>query len=192
MPPCEGGAVPPASRLISVDDAPALTELVLADRSFLAPWDPVRDDDWFTVEGQDAAIREILARYDQGTALPHVVLDAAGEIAGRINLGGIVRGPFLSAGLGYWVAADRNGRGLASAAVRHITGIAFRDLGLHRIEAGTLVHNAASQRVLERNGFARFGLAPRYLHIAGRWQDHVMFQVLNEDSTPASTARPGA
>jgi [ribosomal protein S5]-alanine N-acetyltransferase len=185
---CKGGAVPPATRLISVDDAPALTELVRANRTFLAPWDPVRGDDWFTVEGQDAAIREILAGYDRGAALPHVVLDAAGEIAGRINLAGIVRGPFLSAGLGYWVSAARNGRGLASAAVRNIKEIAFRELGLHRIEAGTLVHNAASQRVLERNGFARFGLAPRYLRIAGRWQDHAMFQVLNEDGAHASTA----
>ena len=178
--PCEGGVVPPPTRLLTVDDAAALTELVRANRSFLAPWDPVRDEDWFTVEGQDAAIREILAEHDRGTALPHVVLDDEGEIAGRINLGRIARGPFLSAGLGYWVAADRNGRGLASAAVGHLKDIAFRELGLHRIEAGTLVHNAASQRVLERNGFARFGLAPRYLRIAGSWQDHVMFQVLNE------------
>ncbi len=47
------------------------------------------------------------------------------------------------------------------------------------MEAGTLVHNLGSQRVLERNGFVRFGLAPQYLRIAGRWQDHVLFQVLN-------------
>jgi ribosomal-protein-alanine N-acetyltransferase len=62
------------------------------------------------------------------------------------------------------------------AAVRH----AFEQLGLHRAEAGTLVHNVASQRVLERNGFTRFGMAPRYLRIAGKWQDHVLFQRLNE------------
>jgi ribosomal-protein-alanine N-acetyltransferase len=36
-----------------------------------------------------------------------------------------------------------------------------------------------SQRVLEHNGFLRFGLAPQYLRIAGRWQDHVLFQKLN-------------
>lgn len=50
------------------------------------------------------------------------------------------------------------------------------ELGLHRIEAGTLPRNVASQRVLERNGFERFGLARRYLQIAGRWRDHVLFQ----------------
>jgi ribosomal-protein-alanine N-acetyltransferase len=55
-------------------------------------------------------------------------------------------------------------------------------LRLHRAEAGTLVHNIGSQRVLERNGFARYGLAPKYLRIAGRWQDHVLFQRINESN----------
>jgi ribosomal-protein-alanine N-acetyltransferase len=53
---------------------------------------------------------------------------------------------------------------------------AFGPAGLHRLEAGTLTDNIASQRVLERNGFERIGLAPRYLHIAGRWRDHILFQ----------------
>jgi ribosomal-protein-alanine N-acetyltransferase len=33
--------------------------------------------------------------------------------------------------------------------------------------------------VLEHNGFVRFGVAPAYLNIAGRWQDHAMYQVVN-------------
>ena len=47
------------------------------------------------------------------------------------------------------------------------------------MEAGALPHNVRSQRVLERNWFVRFGVAPRYLSIAGHWQDHVMYQVLS-------------
>ena len=38
--------------------------------------------------------------------------------------------------------------------------------------------NGSSQRVLERNGFVRIGLAPHYLKIAGRWQDCVLHQLL--------------
>ncbi len=47
------------------------------------------------------------------------------------------------------------------------------------MQAETLLHNTGSQRVLERNGFERIGLAPAYLRIAGSWQDHILFQVLN-------------
>lgn len=65
---------------------------------------------------------------------------------------------------------------MATAAVAEAAEIATMDLGLHRLQAETLVHNAGSQRVLEKNGFSRYGLAPKYLLIAGHWQDHVMFQ----------------
>ena len=52
------------------------------------------------------------------------------------------------------------------------------DLGLHRLEAGTLAHNTGSQRVLLKCGFTEIGLAPGYLKIAGEWQDHLLFQRL--------------
>jgi [ribosomal protein S5]-alanine N-acetyltransferase len=171
-----------ATRLISLDDAPVLAKLVQANRDFLAPWDPVRGEDYYTEGGQRAEILSSLSQHAQGLKLPHVILAESGAVAGRINLNTIVRGAFQSASLGYWVAAADNGRGLATAAVRDMVRVAFGELSLHRVEAGTLVHNVRSQRVLERNGFVRFGLAPRYLKIAGRWQDHVLYQLLNPGS----------
>lgn len=59
-----------------------------------------------------------------------------------------------------------------------IKTIAFTQLGLHRLQAETLVHNTGSQRVLTRNGFAPYGIAPQYLKIADEWQDHILYQVL--------------
>ena len=72
----------------------------------------------------------------------------------------MVRRALPSCTLGYWVSEHANGRGFASAAVREMAILAFGELGLHRVEAATLTHNARSQRVLEKNGFVRFGLAP--------------------------------
>jgi [ribosomal protein S5]-alanine N-acetyltransferase len=133
-----------------------------------------------------AVVESALARHEAGTAHPRVILNEAGTVAGRVNLADIVRGPFQSANLGYWVSAADNGRGLATAAVREAVTVAFSELGLHRVQAGTLLHNAGSQRVLERNGFTRIGVAPAYLNIAGRWQDHILFQVVaSPGSAPA-------
>lgn len=107
-----------------------------------------------------------------------LLVDAsAGTIVGRATLSGLVRGPFQSANLGYWIDGALNGRGLATAVV----GASRGELGLHRLQAATLRHNAGSQRVLERNGFERIGSAPRYLKIAGRWQDHDLFQRILHD-----------
>jgi len=166
-------------RLLSLDDIPALAELFGANRVFLAPWEPERGVDYFSIDGQRVVVEEALDRYEQGLTYPHVILDDAGEVVGRINIGNIVRGPFQSCGVGYWVSEHANGRGLATAALSEIKELAFGQLGLHRMEAGTLAHNVRSQRVLEKNGFVRFGLAPSYLEIAGRWQDHALYQVLN-------------
>ncbi len=168
-----------ATRLMTVADAPAMAALLRANRDFLAPWEPARAVGYFTDAGQQAIIEDALRQHAQGTTLPHVIL-ADGRIAGQITLNNIIRGPLLSASLGYWVAADLNGRGIATAAARDIARIAFGELALHRLEAGTLPHNTASQRVLHHVGFLRYGLAPRYLKIAGEWRDHVLFQLLNE------------
>jgi len=154
-----------ACRLITTDDAPALAELQRLNRAFLAPWEPVRGDGYFTEAGQRAAIEQALTEHEQGRSLPQVILDDGAGIVGRITLNGIVRGAFQSCSVGYWVSQSVTGRGMATAALRQI------------IE--TLLDNAASQRVLERNGFARIGMAPEYLKIAGRWQDCILYQLVN-------------
>ena len=102
-------------------------------------------------------------------------------LSGTVGLSNVVRGSFCSANLGYWVGEARTGRGLATRAVGEIVDVAFTELGLHRLEAGTLLDNVASQRVLEKNRFTRIGIAPRYLRIAGAWRDHVLFQRTVED-----------
>jgi ribosomal-protein-alanine N-acetyltransferase len=78
------------------------------------------------------------------------------------------------------VGESHTGRGLASAAVADMVAVAFGQLGLHRVEASTLLHNTASQRVLTRNGFRPYGVVPEYLKIAGQWQDFIQFHLLDQ------------
>lgn len=162
---------------MTFDDVPALTQQLKLNRDFLAPFEPVRDDEYFTEAGQMVVVQGALRHHDEGITAPYVILDE-GNLVGRITLSEIVRGPLQSCSLGYWVAESENGRGLAAAAVRDVLRLAFEDFGLHRVQAGTLLHNIRSQRVLERNGFVRIGVAPQMLRIAGRWQDHVLYQVI--------------
>jgi [ribosomal protein S5]-alanine N-acetyltransferase len=190
------------TRLITTDDAPVLAELYQANREFLAPWSPERRPGHFTVEGQRKAVADALVQRAKGTVLSHVIL-CDGVVVGRVTLSDITRGTFASCHLGYWLSQSHNGRGLATAAVGEMLGIAFGELGLHRVEAGTVPHNARSRAVLERNGFVRFGYAPAYLKIAGEWQGHILYQALNKTSVggagatsrsplAAEAAEPGA
>ena len=158
-------------RPAGVADAEAFAALYSANRDFLAPFDPIRPDDFYTAEGQRARLARSIGTY--------AILDAD-EVAGTLGISNVVLGAFCSANLGYWVDGTRNGRGLATRAVAAALEIAFGELGLHRLEAATLVENVGSQRVLEKNGFERIGLAPRYLLIAGAWRDHFLYQRLSD------------
>jgi ribosomal-protein-alanine N-acetyltransferase len=101
-----------------------------------------------------------------------------GELAGMASITGVVRGGIQSAMVSYFVDEKRAGRGLGTAAVRELVAVAFGQLALHRVEAGTAVANVASHRVLERNGFTRVGLLRRHLLLQGEWVDHFLWERL--------------
>ncbi len=67
--------------------------------------------------------------------------------------------------LGYWLAPEARGAGLASAAVRLLLGHVFTSLedggwGLRRVRAITSPENLASRAVLRRAGFRQWGVEP--------------------------------
>jgi ribosomal-protein-alanine N-acetyltransferase len=158
-------------RLLTPDDGPALAALYLRNRDYLAPFEPERPDSFFTAAVQ----RERLIRSAEASWWRWGIYDGD-ELAGFIALNDVMRGALQMGTLGYWVDEGHAGRGLATAAVRDVVAFAFADAALHRVEAGTLPDNTASQHVLEKNGFERFGYATRLLLIAGEWRDHVLFE----------------
>jgi [ribosomal protein S5]-alanine N-acetyltransferase len=169
------------TRLITLDDAVPLARLVTKDRDYLAPWFPLQDARYLTEDGQREILARELERHERDGMLPLVITDAGGAVCGRINLNNVIRGAFQSASVGYWVSESHAGRGLASAAVADVVDTGFGEFGWHRLDAATLLHNTPSQRVLARNGFRPFAVAEAYLKIAGKWQDHILFQLLNKD-----------
>jgi ribosomal-protein-alanine N-acetyltransferase len=162
-------------RPLAVTDARQLAQLYTQNREFLAPLEPLRPDVFYTFEGQRRHIAQLTDRRTSGTAYPFVIT-VGGKTVGAINLSNVVRGAFQSGNVGYWVGEEHNGHGVATRALGLVCERAFTEIGLHRIEAGTLLDNYASQRVIEKNGFVRIGIAPRYLQIAGAWSDHILFQ----------------
>jgi ribosomal-protein-alanine N-acetyltransferase len=162
-------------RVLRRSDAERMSAAYQRNREHLAPWEPARAQSFFTVAGQAASIESKLALFIAGSDVPWILLHGD-LVIGVMTLGGIVRGPSLSAHLGYWVDKEFNGRGIGTAAVAFAVEAARSELGLHRLQAATLPHNVASRKVLKRSGFEEIGLAPAYLKIAGSWQDHVLYQ----------------
>ena len=128
----EGVVLRPAQKL----DARALAEAFQKNRTHLAPWEPIRPDKFYTVQGQQEMITRQRRELSAGTGLP-MVLVCKDEVVGLLTLSSIVRGAFQNAHLGYWVDQDLQGSGIMTAAVAAAVNIARRDLALHRLEAAT-------------------------------------------------------
>lgn len=165
-------------RPVQADDGAALARAYAANREHLAPWDPLRPAEFYTAEWQERQAQEYVSDAKAGRAERFVIVSDDGTIRGGVNLNNIVRGAFLSSDLGYWIDAERLRRGLASRAVTAIAAYARDELGLHRLQAATQLHNTASQKVLLGVGFESIGVARRYLRIAGEWRDHRLFQLI--------------
>jgi ribosomal-protein-alanine N-acetyltransferase len=170
-------------RPATLEDTDSLARARLRNRAHLDRWEPVRPEDYFTSRAQAARLRIQLEESRAGRMAPWV-LDREGEIVGALTLSNISLGPFRSGILGYWIDMDHIGRGLATAAVTRACESADTELGLHRVEANTLLDNVPSQRVLTKCGFEEFGVAPEYLHINGAWRDHRLFQRILNDRRP--------
>lgn len=170
-------------RLAQADDAAALREAYLENRDHLEHWETRQDDEYFTLAGQQRRLDMQLRRHKAGGMMPWLVADGD-RVVGAVTLSGIMRGPFSNGYVGYWIAASHQGRGLGTEALRAACDISATTLGLHRIEAATLPENIRSQRLLLRVGFTHIGTAQDYLHINGRWQDHLLYQRILHDEPP--------
>jgi ribosomal-protein-alanine N-acetyltransferase len=111
------------------------------------------------------------------------------NIIGRVALTSVTRGPFQSAQLGYWIDAEQVGNGLMSEAVDLVLAFAFQTLALHRVQAAVMPRNAPSRRILEKRHFREEGYAARYLRIAGRWEDHLLYALTVEEWRPDALSR---
>lgn len=82
------------------------------------------------------------------------------------------------AAVGYWLAPEARGRGVATHAVRLLARWAFAELGLARLELTCGPANEASQHVAERCGFSREGLLRSHVPFKGARRDSVIYSLL--------------
>lgn len=163
-------------RTPELSDYEQWTNLRLASRDFLTPWEPLWPANDLTRSAFRSRIRHYWRDIDDDFAYPYFILDASGRILlGAATLSNVKRGVAQSATLGYWIGAAFAQKGHMTAAVNLLLRFAFKNLDLHRVEASCLPGNAASIALLRRCGFEEMGFARSYLKIAGEWRDHLLF-----------------
>jgi ribosomal-protein-alanine N-acetyltransferase len=166
-------------------DVPAIRHHMRENAEHLRPWSPAPlpgvDPTSLTAVSRSVLQRRREWKRGEAFALFLALREREDVVVGRIGLGGVLRGVFQNAYLGYWIDRELQGRGLMTEAVHAATTFALEALGLHRVQAAVMPRNAASLRVLDKVGYRREGLALKYLCIAGAWEDHVIFAVTAEE-----------
>jgi RimJ/RimL family protein N-acetyltransferase len=161
-------------RPLEPDDAPAVTaacqDPLIQERCYFVP-SP------YTLADAERFIAESRQQLVAGTGVHCAVCAgpgfvesagapfAAGELLGAIDL--ISSLEREAAETGYWVKREARGRGVATAALRLMAAFAFERVGVERLELMAETPNVASQRLAEKLGFRREGVARGYLASRG-------------------------
>lgn len=172
-------------RALTGADYAAWRDVRVRSRDWLEPWEPLPDAGTPDPVVDTEAFRARCGAWDRqrhfDTAYGFGLFLRDGSLVGEVSLGSVLRGPFQSAFIGYWVDEAHAGQGLVPEGVVLLIRYGFEELGLHRMEAAIVPRNRASRRVAEKLGLRDEGTAARFLQIRGVWEDHVRYAITLEE-----------
>lgn len=133
----------------------------------------------YTLDHAEAFVADCIRSGEEGRILRAIVVD--GRAVGSV---GLFMGQDIyrqSAEMGYWLGRPYWGRGIMTRAVGQLCAQAFARLPICRIYAEPFARNAASRRVLEKNGFVLEGIMRKAAVKNGEVLDWCMYGLLREE-----------
>jgi RimJ/RimL family protein N-acetyltransferase len=135
-------------------------------REDVVAWLPRRASTTITQEGAAASLA--------------VTLRETGELVGEVIV--IWRSAaHRTAEIGYVIHPGHAGQGYATEAARALLGLAFDDLGMHRMVARVDERNAASAAVLRKLGMRQEAVLVENEWFKGAWATEVDFAILDRE-----------
>ncbi|WII73674.1 GNAT family protein [Bdellovibrio sp. 22V] len=104
-----------------------------------------------------------------------------GILIGTVSLMDISRGVFQNAYLGYRIYNNFWGHGYAQEACKAAFHLAFKNLKLHRLEAGIAPSNKKSIKTAKALGLRKEGLSKKRLLVNKKWKDMLIYAITKED-----------
>jgi ribosomal-protein-serine acetyltransferase len=174
-------------RALEETDATELHALIEANRAHLARWMPwaARQTPRDTVDFINSTRRQLA----EGNGL-QAALTSGATIVGVAGFHGI-DWPNRTTSLGYWLAADAQGRGTMTHAVRALVDHALTTWELNRVEIRADVENLRSRAIPERLGFTVEGTLRQAQLLGASYRDQVLYAVLAQVWTGATEERTG-
>ena len=141
----------------------------------------------FTLEMAERFIADCNADGPVNGQWVQIAVTRDGELVGDVAVGLDADGRIAT--IGYSLATEHQGKGLAREAVGAVVDRLFDVLGVHRVEAGVDPRNIASARLVEDLGFSYEGTAVSAVWSRGEWTDDDHYALI-DDARRAWQARP--
>ena len=168
-------------RILNRNHAHMVLSFYMENQSVLEPWEPQRDNNFYTQSYQKASLTAESNLMSEGKLLRFWLFkkDHPEEIIGSICFQNMLREPYRSCSLGYKLDYRYQHHGYASEGLIKCIEIAFQEYQLHRIEAYIMENNVPSLNLIKRLGFQYEGLSYSYARIGGCWADHRRYVLIN-------------
>nr|WP_223300536.1 GNAT family N-acetyltransferase [Pantoea sp. At-9b] len=161
--------------LLTENLSAAYLAFLVHNRDHFSPFEPLRTDEYFTLDHTRQRIIDSSADFVARKNLLLVFTPQGEEkIIGSINFTNFVYGVFQACYLGFSLDSRYQGKGFMHEALTMALSYVRREYGLHRVMANHLPTNLRSSNTLAKLGFCQEGYAKSYLKINGSWQDHVL------------------
>ena len=166
------------------DQVPLIVRYLSRNREHLRPWEPKRNEayylesSWIGAPERDqneARSREAFRFRLLAKSAP------SAEYLGTVSLRDIESWPMHNAVIGYSLDHSVEGQGLMLEAVAAVVRFGFEHLNLRRIEACYMPTNVRSERLLANLGFQTEGLLRSSLEVDGKWEDHHICSLINQN-----------
>lgn len=172
-------------KTLSVDEAQLLLNYYNRNKTHFESWSPLPDKDFYSMGFQQKKLQFDEDSMQKGRALRIWIFDKndGSNIIGDISFTNIIRGPFQSCNVGYKTDVMHLRQGVMMECLKETCKYVFSELTLHRIEANIIPTNYPSIHLIKKSGFIEEGYAREYLHINGRWEDHIRFALIDDQNT---------
>jgi ribosomal-protein-serine acetyltransferase len=158
--------------------AAEIANLVRENLEHLKVWMPWAKDD-YSLESAHFYISDNLQQLADGTGFANNIV-YQGKICGQIGFHHLDAGN-KSVKMGYWIAANLQGRGIVTKCCRAFIDYGFDELNLNRVQINCNVENTKSRRIPERLGFQLEGVQRQAEKLNNRFGDWAIYAMLKED-----------
>ena len=164
-------------RLLEESDAEELQTLIERNRAYLGRW-----LGWAETQSPDDTLgflRRTRRQFEQDDGFQQAIV-CDGGIAGVVGLLG-VDWSSRATSIGYWLAEDRQGEGIMTAAVEAVVDYVFGALELSRVELRVATENRRSRAIPERLGFQQEAVFRRAERVSDRHLDMAVYSLLADE-----------